>query len=71
MENMETELVIFCNQASLSVMGLGCIRPSYRLRGSHGHFQTTQTDARIESHSLKTNSGVPIAEENVFIPHWT
>lgn len=69
MENMESELVIFCNQTSLSVVVLGCIQPSYRLRGSHGDFQITQTDARIESHSLKTNSGVSIAKANIYIPH--
>lgn len=60
MGNMDSELVIFCNQASLSVVGLGCIQPSYRLRGSHGDFQITQTDAIVESHSKNLTMESPL-----------
>lgn len=55
MENLESELVMFCNQARLPVVGQGSTHLSCWARGSYGDPQITQADARTTH-----NSGAPL-----------
>lgn len=54
MGDKESELAIYCIQARLPVVGLGCIQVSCWLSRSHGDPQTTQADDRTKGHSWQT-----------------
>lgn len=68
MEDTEYELGIFCSQARLSVVGLGCIHLSGWSRESYEDLQTTQADTRTEGCLHKRTAG-PIAEDVYIIEH--